>query len=228
MCLHGGSTGIGSCVVGIVAPMSFQFFALHLCPTLVIALDLYISTAFVRVKVGFVSCSVFPPTDSPILAWYVEFRGHRSHVWELCWECDWSSLRGSVGMLSSASWTSAWGRTYRSVVHSRMWGEGCGEPLCRYCNGVFQGLTWWMRSRTHHTELGQGCLLQPFWVCEAKECCKCVGIEVTIIMIIKPSCGDTPRPHFSLRRLWTRLLSMCIFGIPSLKLQPLNIPMHRW
>ena len=32
--------------------MSFQFFALHLCPTLVAALDLYISTAFVRVKVG--------------------------------------------------------------------------------------------------------------------------------------------------------------------------------
>ena len=32
--------------------MSFQLFALHLCPTLVAALDLYISTAFVRFKVG--------------------------------------------------------------------------------------------------------------------------------------------------------------------------------
>ena len=37
-------------IVGIVAPNELS--ALHLCPTLVAALDLYISTAFVRVKVG--------------------------------------------------------------------------------------------------------------------------------------------------------------------------------
>ena len=34
-----------------------------------------------------------------------------------------------------------------------------------------------MSGRIHRTELGQGCLLLPFRVCEAEECCKSVGIE---------------------------------------------------
>ena len=76
--------------------MSFQFFALHLCPTLVAAPDLYISTAFVRVKVGLQTAQFSHPLTAQSLLGASNFK-----VIDLTFE---SFVENMIEVLFAAVW----------------------------------------------------------------------------------------------------------------------------
>ena len=76
--------------------MSFQFFALHLCPTHVAALDLYISTAFVRVKVVLQTAQFSHPLTAQSLLGASNFK-----VTDFTFECF---VENVIEVLLAAVW----------------------------------------------------------------------------------------------------------------------------